>query len=80
MLGAVIDVRVSTKEQTENLSLPPSGSVQSSRRWTSWMRRSCNSEAIDVTTYGWQRDKLREELTLAKIDSTFQLLVAVRER
>ena len=26
------------------------------------------SEAIDVTTYGRQRDKLREELTLAKID------------
>ena len=25
-------------------------------------------EAIDVTTYGRQRDKLREELTLAKID------------
>ena len=24
-------------------------------------------EAIDVTTYGRQRDKLREELTLAKI-------------
>jgi hypothetical protein len=26
------------------------------------------AEAIDVTTYGRQRDKLREELTLAKID------------
>ena len=26
------------------------------------------SEAIDVTTYGRQRDKLRQELTLAKID------------
>ena len=26
------------------------------------------SEAIDLTTYGRQRDKLREELTLAKID------------
>lgn len=26
------------------------------------------SEAIDVTTYGRQRDKLREELTFAKID------------
>jgi hypothetical protein len=26
------------------------------------------SEAIDATTYGRQRDKLREELTLAKID------------
>jgi hypothetical protein len=26
------------------------------------------SEAIDVTTYSRQRDKLREELTLAKID------------
>jgi len=26
------------------------------------------SEAIDVTTYGQQRDKLRGELTLAKID------------
>jgi hypothetical protein len=26
------------------------------------------SDAIDVTTYGRQRDKLREELTLAKID------------
>jgi len=26
------------------------------------------SESIDVTTYGRQRDKLREELTLAKID------------
>jgi len=26
------------------------------------------SEAIDVMTYGRQRDKLREELTLAKID------------
>jgi hypothetical protein len=26
------------------------------------------SEAIDVTTYGLQRDKLREELTLAKIN------------
>ncbi len=26
------------------------------------------SEAIDVTTYGRQRDKLREELTLATID------------
>ena len=26
------------------------------------------SEVIDVTTYGRQRDKLREELTLAKID------------
>ena len=26
------------------------------------------SEAIDVTTYGRQRDKRREELTLAKID------------
>jgi hypothetical protein len=26
------------------------------------------SEAIDITTYGRQRDKLREELTLAKID------------
>jgi hypothetical protein len=26
------------------------------------------SEAIDVTTYGRQRDKLREALTLAKID------------
>src|SRR5436190_7400653 len=28
------------------------------------------SEAIDVATYGRQRDKLREKLTLAKIDST----------
>ena len=28
------------------------------------------SEAIDVTTYGRQRDKLREELTLAKIDQS----------
>jgi hypothetical protein len=28
------------------------------------------SEAIDVTTYGRQRDKLREELTLAKIEQT----------
>jgi hypothetical protein len=28
------------------------------------------SEAIDVTTYGRQRDKLREELTFAKIDIT----------
>ena len=27
-----------------------------------------HSEAIDVTTYGRQRDKLREDLTLAKID------------
>jgi hypothetical protein len=27
------------------------------------------SESIDVSTYGRQRDKLREELTLAKIDS-----------
>ena len=26
------------------------------------------SEAIDVATYGRQRDKLREELTFAKID------------
>ena len=26
------------------------------------------AETIDVTTYGRQRDKLREELTLAKID------------
>ena len=26
------------------------------------------SEAIDVTTYGRQRDKLREQLTFAKID------------
>jgi hypothetical protein len=26
------------------------------------------SEAIDVTTYGRQRDKLREELTLARIE------------
>ena len=26
------------------------------------------SESIDVTTYGRQRDRLREELTLAKID------------
>ena len=26
------------------------------------------SEAIDVTTYGRQRDRLREELTLAKIE------------
>jgi len=26
------------------------------------------SEAIDVTTYGRQRDKLREELTLAKLE------------
>jgi len=26
------------------------------------------SEAIDLTTYGRQRDRLREELTLAKID------------
>ena len=31
------------------------------------------SEAIDVTTYGRQRDKLREELTLAKIDITPRL-------
>ena len=28
------------------------------------------SEAIDVTTYGRQRDKLREELMLAKIDQS----------
>jgi len=42
--------------------------VPSSRRWTSWTRRSSTSEAIDVTTYGRQRDKRREELTLAKID------------
>jgi hypothetical protein len=28
------------------------------------------SEAIDVTTYGRQRDRLREELTLAQIDQT----------
>ena len=41
--------------------------MPSSRRWTSWTRRSW-TEAIDVTTYGRQRDKLREELTLAKID------------
>lgn len=26
------------------------------------------SETIDVTTYGRQRDRLREEMTLAKID------------
>jgi len=32
------------------------------------MRRPFTSEAIDVTTYGRQRDKLREELTLAQID------------
>ena len=31
-----------------------------------------NSEAVDLTTYGRQRDKVREELTL-------QLLGAVRE-
>jgi hypothetical protein len=48
------------------------------------------SEAIDVTTYGRQRDKLREELTFAKIDhhadavdeldgTAFQLHGAVRE-
>ena len=43
------------------------GPVQSSKRWTSWTRRSCTWD-IDVTTYGRQRDKLREELTFAKID------------
>lgn len=32
------------------------------------------SESIDVTSYGRLRDKLREELTLAQIDTTASLV------
>jgi hypothetical protein len=54
------------------------------RRRTTWVRaklreaadsghtvrgRFLYAEAIDITTYGRQRDKLREELTLAKVES-----------
>jgi Resolvase, N terminal domain len=123
MVGAVIYVRVSTKEQTENLSLPTQlraceeycrrqgyeilerfheegesarttdcSQLQNLLKYcrtrkgkvhfvvvynlTRFAREKLDkldeaflyAEAIDVTTYGRQRDKLREELTLAKID------------
>ena len=41
--------------------------MPSSRSWTSWTEAFLYSEAIDVRNRR-QRGKLREELTLAKID------------
>ena len=62
MCGSSVEPRRTTGQWRSNEGLVPS-----SKRWTSWTRRS-STEAIDVTTYGRQRDKLREELTFAKID------------
>ena len=43
--------------------------MPSSRRWTSWTRPSCTRRrSTSRPTAGRQRDKLREELTFAKID------------
>ena len=42
--------------------------MPSSRSWTGWTRRSSTRGRSTSTTYGRQRDKLREELTLAEID------------
>ena len=44
------------------------GSNRSSRSSTGSTKRSCTSESIDLTSYSRQREKLREELTLAKIE------------
>jgi hypothetical protein len=106
MIGAVVYIRVSTKEQTENLSSPTQlracedycrreGYEVLERFWV-WQERRATvkkeidqvdrnaksiqqkldrldnafifAQAIDLETYERQRDRLREELTLTRID------------
>jgi hypothetical protein len=59
MVGAVIYVRVSTKEQTENLSLEKLDRLDEAFLF---------ERSIDIETYDRHAEKLREELTLTRID------------